>query len=65
MEGPLSAEALMEMLHRTLDEQGSAFNAMRSEEEKTRRENQQLRQEQDAAYLDSLRKDKVTTIFFF
>ncbi|KAJ4758667.1 FAS-associated factor 2 [Rhynchospora pubera] len=48
----------MEILHRTLDEQGSAFNAMRSEEERTRRENQQLRQEQDAAYLESLRKDK-------
>ncbi|KAF3331057.1 FAS-associated factor 2-B-like protein [Carex littledalei] len=58
VEGPVSAEALMEILHRTLDEQGSAFNAMRSEEEKTRRENQQLRQEQDAAYLESLRKDK-------
>ncbi|KAJ3707468.1 hypothetical protein LUZ61_011173 [Rhynchospora tenuis] len=58
VEGPVSAEALMEILHRTLDEQGSAFNAMRSEEERTRRENQQLRQEQDAAYLESLRKDK-------
>ncbi|KAJ4747534.1 FAS-associated factor 2 [Rhynchospora pubera] len=58
VEGPVSAEALMEILHRTLDEQDSAFNAMRSEEERTRRENQQLRQEQDAAYLESLRKDK-------
>ncbi|KAJ3677597.1 hypothetical protein LUZ60_003321 [Juncus effusus] len=66
IEGPVSPQELVEILQRTLDEHGSAFNVVRSEEERRRRaeeerrrtENRQLREEQDAAYLETLRKDQ-------
>ncbi|WVZ65346.1 hypothetical protein U9M48_014726 [Paspalum notatum var. saurae] len=71
VEGPVSPSELVEILQRTIDEQGAAFRpsrpdeqaaAMRSsrsaEEEERRRAALQLRQEQDAAYMESLRKDQ-------
>jgi FAS-associated factor 2 len=76
VEGPVSSSELVEILQRTIDEQGAAFRssvpdeqaalaaALRSsreaaEADERRRSAQQLRQEQDAAYLESLRKDQV------
>lgn len=72
VEGPVSPTELVEILQRTIDEQGAAFRdssrpdeqaaAVRSdrtaEEEERRRSAQRLRQEQDAAYLESLRRDQ-------
>ncbi|KAL6844712.1 hypothetical protein ACP4OV_025371 [Aristida adscensionis] len=74
VEGPVSPSELVEILQRTIDEQGAAFSVRPSrpiadhaaaasrpsmaEEEERRRAAQQLRQEQDAAYLESLRKDQ-------
>ena len=60
-------------MQRTIDEQGAAFRPSRpveqaaaarssrsaEEEERRRRSAQRLRQEQDAAYMESLRKDQV------
>lgn len=59
VEGPVSPEELVNILQKTIKEQGSAFRALRTEEEEKRRANRQLRAEQDAAYLESLKKDKV------
>lgn len=70
VEGPVSPSELVEILQRTIDEQGAAFRssrpdeqaaaltASRAEEEERRRSALRLRQEQDAAYLESLRKDQ-------
>ncbi|KAK3133645.1 hypothetical protein QOZ80_6AG0539220 [Eleusine coracana subsp. coracana] len=75
VEGPVSPSELVEILQRTIEEQGAAFRssvpdeqealaaALRSsraaaEEDERRRSTQRLRQEQDAAYLESLRKDQ-------
>ncbi|CAN6182698.1 unnamed protein product [Urochloa humidicola] len=70
VEGPVSPSELVEVLQRTIDEQGAAFTfrtsrpdeqaaAVRTaEEEERRRSVQRLRQEQDAAYLESLRRDQ-------
>lgn len=65
----------MEILQRTIDEQraafrpsraadeeAAAFRASRAEEEERRRSALRLRQEQDAAYLESLRKDQVLSM---
>lgn len=60
VEGPVSPEELVNILQKTIEEQGSAFRALRTEEEEKIRANRQLRAEQDAAYLESLKKDKVT-----
>lgn len=62
IEGPVSPEELLEILQRTMEEQGSAFRALREAEDETLRRDRQLREEQDAAYLESLKKDKVITI---
>ncbi|XP_010928213.1 plant UBX domain-containing protein 10 [Elaeis guineensis] len=59
VEGPVSPEELVNILQKTIEEQGSAFRALRTEEEEKIRANRQLRAEQDAAYLESLKKDKV------
>ncbi|XP_008811136.2 plant UBX domain-containing protein 10-like [Phoenix dactylifera] len=56
--GPVSPEELVNILQKTIEEHGSAFRASRTEEEENRRANRQLRVEQDAAYLESLKKDK-------
>ncbi|XP_039129975.1 plant UBX domain-containing protein 10-like [Dioscorea cayenensis subsp. rotundata] len=58
IEGPVSPEELLEILQRTMEEQGSAFRALREAEDETLRRDRQLREEQDAAYLESLKKDK-------
>ncbi|CAL5087741.1 unnamed protein product [Urochloa decumbens] len=73
VEGPVSPSELVEVLQRTIDEQGAAFTfrtsrpdeqaaavraARTAEEEERRRSAQRLRQEQDAAYLESLRRDQ-------
>ncbi|KAJ0965206.1 hypothetical protein J5N97_026344 [Dioscorea zingiberensis] len=57
-EGPVSPEELVEILQRTIEEQGSAFRASRESEEETLRRNRRLWEEQDAAYHESLLKDK-------
>lgn len=69
MEGPISPAELVEILQRTVEEQGLAFgNARATEDEKIRarakeeekiRADRQLREEQDAAYLAALKIDKV------
>jgi FAS-associated factor 2 len=73
VEGPVSPSELVETLQRTIDEQGAAFrasyrpdeqaaavrSARTAEDEEKRRLAQRLRQEQDAAYLESLRRDQV------
>lgn len=71
IEGPVSPSELVEILQRTIDEQGTAFRPYRpdeqaaavrssrsAEEEERRRSALRLRQEQDAAYMESLRKDQ-------
>ena len=74
MEGPLSPAELVEILQRTVEEQGLAFGgagARVKEEERTRarareqekiRADRQLREEQDAAYLEALKLDRVCAI---
>ncbi|KAJ0965193.1 hypothetical protein J5N97_026331 [Dioscorea zingiberensis] len=62
-EGPVSPEELVEILQRTIEEQGSAFRASRESEEETLRRNRRLREEQDAAYHESLLKDKIRVRF--
>ncbi|KAK0586693.1 hypothetical protein LWI29_010880 [Acer saccharum] len=69
MEGPISPAELVEILQRTVEEQGLAFGGARAinEEERRRarakeeekmRADRQLREEQDAAYLAALQIDK-------
>ncbi|KAG8057155.1 hypothetical protein GUJ93_ZPchr0002g23254 [Zizania palustris] len=71
VEGPVSPSELVEILQRTIDEQGAAFRrswpdeqlaaavrASRAEEQDRMRSALRLRQEQDAAYHESLRKDQ-------
>lgn len=68
IEGPVSPSELVEILQRTIDEQRATFGpsgpvdqpaaARSAEEEERRRSAQRLRQEQDAAYMESLRKDQ-------
>ncbi|KAL9439153.1 hypothetical protein AB3S75_024754 [Citrus x aurantiifolia] len=71
MEGPLSPAELVEILQRTVEEQGLAFGggaaAQVKEEERTRarareqekiRADRQLREEQDSAYLEALKLDR-------
>lgn len=74
MEGPISPGELVEILQKTLEEQGSAFGNSRGkieekmkakarEEEKIRAD-RRLREEQDAAYLAALKIDKETNVRF-
>lgn len=70
MEGPISPAELVEILQRTVEEQGLAFGgagAQVKEEERIRarareqekiRADRQLREEQDAAYLEALKLDR-------
>lgn len=60
IEGPVSTAELVEILQRTMEEQGSAFGgAVKArEEEERRRVDRRIREEQDNAYLASLQKDQ-------
>ncbi|WOH05254.1 hypothetical protein DCAR_0624668 [Daucus carota subsp. sativus] len=60
IEGPVSPAELVEILQRTMEEQGSAFGdaAKAREEEERRRVDRRIREEQDNAYLASLQKDQ-------
>ena len=66
MEGPVSPAELVEILQRTVEEQGLAFGISRREEHvrakakkyEKLREDRKLREEQDAAYLAALQIDK-------
>lgn len=55
----------MEILQRTLEEQGSAFGGgVKAGEEVRRRVDRRIREEQDNAYLASLQKDQAMVICF-
>lgn len=58
IEGPVSPAELVEILQRTLEEQGVAFGSARVKEEEKRRADRRLREEQDAAYLAALKIDQ-------
>lgn len=74
MEGPTPPAELLEILERTMEEQGLAFGGprarakeesekriARAKQEEKIRADRQLRAEQDAAYLAALQIDKVVT----
>lgn len=58
LEGPLSPAELVEILQRTLEEQGVAFGSAKAKQEEKIRADRRLREEQDAAYLAALQIDK-------
>ncbi|XP_077219187.1 plant UBX domain-containing protein 10-like isoform X1 [Tasmannia lanceolata] len=58
VEGPVSPAELVEMLQRTIEEQGFAFRTATTAESEMRGTYHQLRQEQDAAYHAALQMDK-------
>lgn len=58
IEGPVSPAELVEILQRTLEEQGVAFGSTRAKEEDRIRADRRLREEQDAAYLAALKLDQ-------
>lgn len=66
MEGPVSPAELVEILQRTVEEQGLAFGIGKREEHAQTKakvdnkllEDRRLREEQDAAYLAALQLDK-------
>ncbi|KNA11387.1 hypothetical protein SOVF_135690 [Spinacia oleracea] len=58
IEGPVSPEELLEILQRTLEEQGVAFSNTRTEDEDKKNADRRLREEQDAAYFASLTLDQ-------
>ncbi|THG04247.1 plant UBX domain-containing protein 10-like [Camellia sinensis] len=58
IEGPVSPAELVEILQRTMEEQGLAFGSARAKEKEKRRADQRLREEQDAAYAASLQSDQ-------
>ncbi|KAL9239614.1 hypothetical protein vseg_013922 [Gypsophila vaccaria] len=58
IEGPVSPAELVEILQRTLEEQGVAFGSSRARDEETRGLDRRLREEQDAAYLAALKLDQ-------
>ncbi|KAK6924818.1 UBX domain [Dillenia turbinata] len=58
MEGPISPAQLVEILQRTVEEQGPAFGISRAKEEERISADRRLREEQDTAYLASLQLDK-------
>lgn len=58
VEGPVSPAELVEILQRTIEEQGSSFRAARAAEEEMKRANRLLREEQDAAFHAALEIDK-------
>lgn len=59
MEGPVSPAELVEILQRTVEEQGLAFGSSRVKQAEKIRADRQLREEQDAAYFAALQIDKV------
>ncbi|KAK7330516.1 hypothetical protein VNO77_24711 [Canavalia gladiata] len=58
LEGPVSPAELVEILQRTLEEQGVAFGSAKAKQEEKIRADRRLREEQDAAYLAALQIDK-------
>lgn len=58
IEGPVSPAELLEILQRTLEEQGVAFGSARAKEEERIRADRRLREEQDAAYFAALKIDQ-------
>ncbi|CAI9767345.1 unnamed protein product [Fraxinus pennsylvanica] len=58
MEGPVSPAELVEILQRTIEEQGLAFGSARGKEEEKKNADRRLREEQDAAYLAALNIDQ-------
>ncbi|XP_027330847.1 plant UBX domain-containing protein 10-like [Abrus precatorius] len=58
LEGPLSPAELVEILQRTLEEQGVAFGSAKAKQEAKIQADRRLREEQDAAYLAALQIDK-------
>ncbi|XP_074284314.1 plant UBX domain-containing protein 10-like [Silene latifolia] len=58
IEGPVSPAELVEILQRTLEEQGVGFGSSRAKEEEDRRADCQLIEDQNAAYLASLKLDQ-------
>ncbi|KAL0356209.1 UNVERIFIED_CONTAM: Plant UBX domain-containing protein 10 [Sesamum radiatum] len=58
MEGPLSPAELVEILQRTMEEQGLAFGGGRAKQEEQRQADRRLREEQDAAYVAALQIDQ-------
>ncbi|KAG8378812.1 hypothetical protein BUALT_Bualt07G0023800 [Buddleja alternifolia] len=58
LEGPVSPAELLEVLQRTIEEQGLAFGSGRAKQEEKRRADRRLREEQDAAYIAALHIDQ-------
>nr|XP_027125703.1 plant UBX domain-containing protein 10-like isoform X2 [Coffea arabica] len=58
IEGPVSPAELVEILQRTMEEQGLAFDSARANEEEKRRADRKLREEQDVAYVTALQRDQ-------
>ncbi|XP_073127889.1 plant UBX domain-containing protein 10-like [Henckelia pumila] len=58
IEGPVSPGELVEILQRTLEEQGPAFGSGRAKRQEKANSTRRLREEQDAAYLASLQIDR-------
>ncbi|KAI4319070.1 hypothetical protein MLD38_032715 [Melastoma candidum] len=60
IEGPISPAELIEILQRTIDEQGIAFGiaAARAKQEQKIKADRELREEQDAAYVAALHIDE-------
>lgn len=59
VEGPKSAEEMLVILQKVLEESSSVFVAARLDAEE-RRNNMRLREEQDAAYRAALEADQVS-----
>ncbi|KAL3716858.1 hypothetical protein ACJRO7_008437 [Eucalyptus globulus] len=58
IEGPISPSELVDILQRTVEEQGSAFGGARAKQEEKIKADRRLREEQDAAYFAALEMDK-------
>lgn len=63
MEGPVSAGELVEILQRTMEEQGVAFGSGVAKEQQKLWADRRLREEQDVAYITSLQIDQVRPFF--
>lgn len=64
IEGPKSSEEMLAILQRVIEECTPSLVAARLEAEE-RRNNQRLREEQDAAYKAALEADQVSCFSFF
>ncbi|XP_059303971.1 plant UBX domain-containing protein 10-like [Lycium ferocissimum] len=58
LEGPVSPAELVEILQRTMEEQGLAFGSGRAREQEKLRADRRLREEQDVAFIASLQIDE-------